>query len=48
VVRDDPPVVLYPSRYVTGKAVSRDRAELKAFTTLEVSESCPQADSSDG
>ena len=47
-VRDDPPVVLHPWRYATGKAVSRDRATLTAFTTLEISEFCPQAGSKDG
>jgi hypothetical protein len=30
------------------QGVSRDRAKLKAFTTLETSEFCPQADSKDG
>jgi hypothetical protein len=31
VVRDDPPVVLYPWRYATGKAVSRDRGHAEGF-----------------
>ena len=48
VVRDDPPAVLCPWRYATGEAVSRDRAKLEAFTMLEASEFCPQADSKDG
>ena len=29
VVRDDPPVVLYPWRYATDKAIPRDRARLR-------------------
>ena len=41
-------VVLVPWRYTTGKAVSRDRATLTAFTTLEASEFCGQAGSKDG
>ena len=47
VVRDDLPVVLYPWRYATGKAVSRDRAKPNASTTLETSKFCGQADSKD-
>jgi hypothetical protein len=37
VVHDDPPVVLYPWRYATDKAVSRDRAKLWPVSDLRKS-----------
>ena len=37
VVHDDPPVVVYPWRYATDRAVSRDRAKLRPVSDLRKS-----------